>query len=178
MGARPGHRPWRGRCWNPAEPGNPTGTFLEVSYDRAPSDLHQVQPVSLTQRTAGGLRTQEYTAYTHSGKGGSCRSMLFTQMGLFAAVPQTTSTLMHLFLSGLSSTLRLFLSELTVQKCVNSSLKLSGSSKTIMYMALYLLYKLDFVEKILSCKELFNLNKQQSTLCSTTSTHSVSAALC
>lgn len=88
MGARPGHRPWRGRCWNPTEPGNPTWTILEVSYDCASSNLHQVQPVSVTQCTAGGLRTQEHTAYTHSGNGGSCWSMLFTQMGLFAEAPQ------------------------------------------------------------------------------------------
>lgn len=70
VGARPGHRPWRGRHRDSAEPGNPAGTFLEVSYNCAPSDLHQVQSFSFTQRSAGGLWAQEHTAYTHSGKEG------------------------------------------------------------------------------------------------------------
>lgn len=87
MGARPGYRPWRGWRWKPAEPGYTPGTFLEVSYDSTPSYLYQVQPLPLTQRTAGGLRTQEHTAHTHSGKQGSCCSMLLTQMGLFAGPP-------------------------------------------------------------------------------------------
>lgn len=87
MGARPSHRPRWDWCWDPAEPGDPTGAVLEVSHDRAPSNLHQVQPVPLTQCAAWGLRTQKHTAHTHSGNGGSCRSMLFTQMGLFCHMP-------------------------------------------------------------------------------------------
>lgn len=67
VGARPSHRSWRDRRWNPAEPGNTSRTFLEVSYDCAPSNLHQVQPVPLSQCTAWGLRTQKHTAYAHSG---------------------------------------------------------------------------------------------------------------
>lgn len=111
MGERPGHRPWRGRHWNPAEPGNPAGTFLEVSYDCAPPDLHQVQPFPLTQRAAGGLWTQEHTAYTHPGnENPSCR-MLFTQIGLFVVKPQyhihTNASLSLYF--GTLSTLKWFL---------------------------------------------------------------------
>lgn len=67
MGARPSHRPGRDRRRYPAEPGDPAGTFLEVPYDRAPPNLHQVQPVPLTQCTAWGLRSQEHTAHTHPG---------------------------------------------------------------------------------------------------------------
>lgn len=69
MGARPRHRQGRDRDRNPAEPDGPTGTFLEVSYDCAPPDLHQVQPFPLSQCVAGGVRTQEHTAHTHTGNG-------------------------------------------------------------------------------------------------------------
>lgn len=71
MGARPRHRQGRDRDRNPAEPDGPTWTFLEVSYDRAPSNLHQVQPVPLSQCAAWGLRTEEYTPHTYTGNG-SC----------------------------------------------------------------------------------------------------------
>lgn len=69
MGARPCHRQGRDRDRNPAEPDGPTWTFLEVSYDRAPSNLHQVQPVPLSQCAAWGLRAEEYTPHTYTGNG-------------------------------------------------------------------------------------------------------------
>lgn len=69
MGARPCHRQGRDRNRNPAEPDGPTGTILEVSYDRAPSNIHQVQPLPLSQCAAWGLRTQEHTTHTHTGNG-------------------------------------------------------------------------------------------------------------
>lgn len=69
MGARPRHRQGRDRDWNPAEPDGPTGTFLEVSYDCAPPDLHQVQPFPLSQCVAGGVRTQKHTTHAHTGNG-------------------------------------------------------------------------------------------------------------
>lgn len=68
MGARPSHRPGRGGRGHPAEPGHPAGTLLALPHDRAPPNLHQVQPVPLTQRAAWGLRSQEHTAYAHAGK--------------------------------------------------------------------------------------------------------------
>ncbi|TNN47812.1 hypothetical protein EYF80_042009 [Liparis tanakae] len=66
MGARPRHRPRRGRRRDPAESGHPAGPLLEVPHDRAPPDLHQVQPVPVAQRAARGLRTPEHSAHAHS----------------------------------------------------------------------------------------------------------------
>lgn len=67
MGARPSYRPGRGGRGHPAEPGHPSRTILALPHDRAPSNLHQVQPVPLTQCAAWGLRSQKHTTYAHAG---------------------------------------------------------------------------------------------------------------